>query len=331
MNNSESVVIESLTGLALAHPDLIRVNRKPLYVAAAHSPLAGKVGVLSGGGSGHDPLHAGFVGRGMLDAAVPGPVFTSPNPTQVLAAARAIDSGAGVLFIVKNYTGDVMNFAAAAEMAEDEGLEVRTVVVADDVSIERDDQTAGRRGVGGTVFVEKLAGAAAARGQSLDEVTRIAQQVADSVRSMGVGLSAGSLFHSSAPTFDIGDNEIEIGIGIHGEPGRRRCELLPSHEIVDVLLTSIMDEVVTEGAGLILMVNGMGATSVTELHIAFKDCVEWCEARGHHVEKSLIGNYVTSVDMAGFSITVLAGTPELVDLWSDDVNTPAWRCSDGDM
>ncbi|TDW24301.1 dihydroxyacetone kinase subunit DhaK [Kribbella kalugense] len=322
INDAETVVIESLRGLQHAHASILQVNESPLFVRTAGKRPGGHVGVISGGGSGHEPLHAGFVGLGMLAAAVPGPVFTSPGPNQITAAARSVDSGAGVLFLVKNYTGDIMNFEAAAEDLAAEGIRSATVVIRDDVAIADTEATAGRRGVAGVVFVEKMAGAAAARGNSLDLVAAVAQAAADRVRTIGVALAAGSLFHSPEPTFDLTEGELEVGIGIHGEPGRWRGPLVPSRELVETMLDAVLAEI-DDNKQVLVLVNGMGSTSLAELHIVFNDAYEILEHRGFEVRDALVGDFVTSVDMAGFSISILGVTPELEDFWRDPVDTPA--------
>src|SRR5689334_19986074 len=247
--------------MELAHPDLIIVHYDPDYVVRADAPRSGKVGVISGGGSGHEPMHGGFVGRGMLDAACPGAVFTSPVPDQMLAATKAVDGGAGVLHIVKNYTGDIMNFELAAELARAEGLEVSSVVIADDVAVKDSLYTAGRRGVGGTVLAEKICGARAEEGASLQEVADLCRKVSANVRSMGMALTAPTVPAAGTPSFEIGENEMEIGIGIHGEPGRRRIELRPADEITEMLVTPILEDLPFNGGDQVLaFVNSMGGT-----------------------------------------------------------------------
>ena len=261
VNDVHNVVKETLEGFGLAHADMVKVHLDPDFVTRATPKVGGKVGLVSGGGSGHEPLHAGFVGLGMLDAAVPGAVFTSPTPDPILEATKAADHGAGVLHIVKNYTGDVLNFETAAEMAEMEDIEVRSVVVNDDVAVEDSLYTAGRRGVAGTVFVEKLAGAAAERGDDLDKVTEIAQRVNDEMRSMGLALGPCTVPHAGKPSFDLGEDEIELGIGIHGEPGYRRGKMETADALVEELYTKVRDDLKLEkGQRVITLVNGMGGT-----------------------------------------------------------------------
>jgi dihydroxyacetone kinase-like protein len=326
INDPTAVVNESVEGFGLAHADLVRVNPDPLYVVRRDAPVQGKVGLVSGGGSGHEPLHAGYVGRGMLDAAVPGAVFTSPTPDQILPATTAVDGGAGVLHIVKNYTGDVLNFETAAELAAAEGVEVRSVLVNDDVAVEDSLYTAGRRGVGGTVFVERIAGAAAERGDDLDAVTAVAQRVIDNVRSMGAALAPSTVPHAGVPSFELGEDEIEIGIGIHGEPGRHRI----AREDADGITTRLLEPITADmnlGAGdrVLLMVNGMGGTPASELYIVYRKAVALLKDRGVTVERSLVGNYITALEMQGASLTVLRLDDEMLTLWDSPVSTAALR------
>jgi dihydroxyacetone kinase-like protein len=326
INDPRAVVDESVEGFGLAHADLVTVSSDPKYVARRDAPVAGKVGLVSGGGSGHEPLHAGFVGRGMLDAAVPGAVFTSPTPDQIIPATLAVNSGAGVLHIVKNYTGDVLNFETAAEMAQAEGAEVRTVLVNDDVAVEDSLYTAGRRGVGGTVLVEKIAGAAAERGDDLDAVAAIGDRVNRNVRTMGVALTACTVPHAGSPSFDLDDTEIEIGIGIHGEPGRHRIAMEPADAITDRLLEPILEDLgLVSGDRTLLFVNGMGGTPLSELYIVYRRAAQVLAGRGAVVERSLVGNYITSLEMQGCSISVLRLDDELTELWDAPVHTPALR------
>ncbi|QCB93997.1 dihydroxyacetone kinase subunit DhaK [Cellulomonas shaoxiangyii] len=326
INDPQDVVVESVRGFGLAHADLVRVHHDPLFVARAGGAVPGKVGLVSGGGSGHEPLHAGFVGVGMLDAAVPGAMFTSPTPDQVAPAVAAADSGAGVLTIVKNYTGDVLNFETAAELAEADGVTVRSVLVDDDVAVENSLYTAGRRGVAGTVAVEKIAGAAAERGDDLDAVTAVAERVVANVRSMGVALTACTVPHAGRPSFDLADDEIELGIGIHGEPGRRRVPLASADEITGMLLTPVVEDLgLTGGERVLLLVNGMGGTPASELYVVYGRARALLAERGVEVTRSLVGNYVTSLEMQGASVTVLRLDDELTALWDAPVNTAALR------
>lgn len=324
INDPGDVVLQSVEGFALAHADLVRLNRDPLYLARQGGTTPGKVGLVSGGGSGHEPLHGGFVGYGMLDAAVPGAVFTSPTPDPILAATAAVDAGAGVLYIVKNYTGDVLNFATAAELADLEGITVETVLVDDDVAVTDSLYTAGRRGVAGTLAVEKIAGAAAERGDELSGVASIARRVNENVRSMGVALAACTVPHAGVPSFDLPEDEIEIGIGIHGEPGRRRGPLESADAITDHLLDPVMHDLgLTAGERVLLFVNGMGATPDSELYIVYRHARARLEADGIEVVRSLVGSYVTSLDMAGASVTILRFDRETLALWDAPARTPA--------
>ena len=319
------VVVDALAGMALAHPDALTVDLEHRVVLRASPKEQGKVALISGGGSGHEPLHGGFVGAGMLDAACAGEVFTSPVPDQMAAAIAAVDRGAGVLQIVKNYTGDVMNFEMAAELAAAEsGTEVRSVVTDDDVAVEDSTFTAGRRGVGGTVLVEKIAGAAAEEGRDLEAVTEIATRVNERARSMGVALTSATVPANGKPSFELGEDEIEVGIGIHGEPGRHREKLVPAKDVARRLLEPILAELPGEGP-VLLFVNGMGATPLLELYILAKDAHEVLDEAGVEVSRHLVGNYITSLDMAGASITLLRLDDELTALWDAPVSTPALR------
>ncbi|MDQ1530977.1 MAG: phosphoenolpyruvate---glycerone phosphotransferase subunit DhaK [Microbacteriaceae bacterium] len=326
IRDPRTVVQDALAGVAAAHAGLLRVQGDPPVVLRADAPVRGKVGIVSGGGSGHEPLHSGFVGFGMLDAAVPGPIFTSPTPDPILEATRAVDGGAGVLHIVKNYTGDVLNFEVAAELAGAEGIEVSPVVINDDVAVEDSTYTAGRRGVGGTVPLEKIAGAAAARGDDLAGVTAIAQRVIANVRSMGMALTPCTVPHSGEPSFVLADDEIEMGIGIHGEPGRRREPMKPADDIVAELLGAVVEDLPFErGDHAFLMVNGMGGTPQIELYLAFGIASAWLAERGIEVSRSLVGNYITSLEMQGMSVTLLKLDDELTGLWDAPVHTAALR------
>jgi phosphoenolpyruvate---glycerone phosphotransferase subunit DhaK len=326
INDPADVVREALAGMAVAHADLIRVSADPVYIVRADSPVRGKVAVVSGGGSGHEPMHGGFVGHGMLDAACPGAVFTSPTPDQIVAATQAVDGGAGVLHIVKNYTGDVLNFETAAELAAAEGIEVQAVVIDDDVAVKDSLYTAGRRGVGGTVLAEKIVGAAAQRGDDLKSVATLCQRVNANVRSMGMALTPCTVPHAGEPTFTLADDEMEIGIGIHGEPGRERMKLEPADRIVDRLLRPILEDLpFSAGDCTLLFVNGMGGTPLVELYIAFRRAAEVLAERGMVLERSLVGNYITSLEMAGVSLTLLRLDDEMRELWDAPAHTPALR------
>lgn len=326
VNDVHNVVKETLEGFALAHADMVKVHLDPDFVTRATPKVGGKVGLVSGGGSGHEPLHAGFVGLGMLDAAVPGAVFTSPTPDPILEATKAADHGAGVLHIVKNYTGDVLNFETAAEMAEMEDIEVRSVVVNDDVAVEDSLYTAGRRGVAGTVFVEKLAGAAAERGDDLDKVTEIAQRVNDEMRSMGLALGPCTVPHAGKPSFDLDEDEIELGIGIHGEPGYRRGKMETADALVEELYTKVRDDLKLEkGQRVITLVNGMGGTPSSELYICHRRLAQLLEADGIKIARTMVGNYVTSLEMPGVSVSLLRVDDEMLELFDAPVATPAWK------
>jgi dihydroxyacetone kinase-like protein len=326
INDPENVVVESLRGLAAAHSDLLRVQEDPDVVVRAGAPVAGKVAVISGGGSGHEPLHGGFVGDGMLDAAVPGAVFTSPTPDGVQAAVQATTGPAGALLIVKNYTGDVLNFETAAELAAAEDLDVRSVVIDDDVAVADSTFTAGRRGVGGTVLLEKVVGAAAARGDSLDQVEALARKVIGQVRSIGVALTAPTVPHVAEPSFELADDEIEFGIGIHGEPGRERIKAEPANELVDRLVNAVVEDLpFTSGDRVLLFTNSMGGTPLLELYLAHGIAERLLAERGITVERRLVGPYITSLEMQGMSLTLLKLDDELTELWDAPVHTPALR------
>jgi dihydroxyacetone kinase-like protein len=325
INDPGTVVDDALAGMAAAHPDRVRVI-EPNVVVRKDAPRQGKVGVISGGGSGHEPMHGGFVGMGMLDAACPGAVFTSPVPDQMLAATKAVDGGKGVLHIVKNYTGDIMNFELAAELAQAEGIEVTSVVIADDVAVQDSLYTAGRRGVGGTVLAEKIVGAAAEEGQDLASVTALCERVQANVRSMGMALTSCTVPAAGKPTFEIGDDEMEIGIGIHGEPGRERKKLATADEITEMLMTPILDDMpFKSGDKVLAFVNGMGGTPLIELYVVYNKVAAMCRDRGVSIERNLVGNYITSLEMAGCSITLLKLDDEMTRLWDAPVNTPALR------
>ena len=325
VNHPADLVSQALRGLAAAHPEL-RVDHEHRIVYRGDAPVRGKVGLLSGGGSGHEPLHAGFVGPGMLDAACAGEVFTSPVPDQVVEATRGVDGGAGVLHVVKNYTGDVMNFEMAAELvAAETGLDVLAVVTDDDVAVQDSTWTAGRRGVGGTVLLEKIAGAAAEQGRPLAEVAAVARKVNGSARSMGMALTSCTVPTAGRPTFDLPDDEMEIGIGIHGEPGRRRVPLAPAHEIAEMLVEPVLADLDFTGSPAVLFVNGMGATPLLELYLMYDEVATLLGKAGVTVARSLVGPYITSLDMAGCSVTVLKADDDLLALWDAPVRTAGLR------
>ncbi len=325
INDPADVVKESLAGLAAAHPDLVRVDFENQIVVRKDAPT-GKVAIISGGGSGHEPMHGGFVGAGMLDAACPGEVFTSPVPDQMLAATKAVDGGAGVVHIVKNYTGDVMNFKLAAEMAEDEDIKVESVLTNDDVAVEDSLYTAGRRGVGVTVLAEKIAGAKAEAGGSLAEVAAIARKVNDNGRSFGVAFTSAWTPASPTPTFEIGGDEMEFGVGIHGEPGRRREKVKPAAEIVAEMAEAILSDLdAPSGSNVLAFVNGLGGTPAIELYVIYSELAKQLKDRGLTATRSLVGDYITSLEMAGASITLLKLDDELTELWDAPVHTAALR------
>jgi dihydroxyacetone kinase-like protein len=323
INSPETVLADVLAGVAAAHPGLA-VDADARVVTRAVPAAPGKVAIVSGGGSGHEPLHVGFVGPGMLDAACPGEVFTSPVPDQVLAAARAVHSGAGVLFVVKNYTGDVLNFRLAAELAAEEGIAVATVLVDDDVAVEDSTWTAGRRGTGATVVVEKAAGALAERGAPLEAVAAVGRRADAASRSFAIALSAATVPAAGRPGFDLPENEIEVGVGIHGEPGRRREPMRPARDLAAEVVGAILaDHDLAAGDEVIALVNGLGGTPLLELYVVFGEVRALLAARGVRIARSLVGNYVTSLDMAGFSLTLTKADPELLELWDAPVATPA--------
>jgi dihydroxyacetone kinase-like protein len=312
--------------VAAAHGDLVKVHYDPNFIVRVEAPVQGKVGVISGGGSGHEPMHGGFVGKGMLDAACPGDVFTSPTPDQMEAATKAVNGGAGVLHIVKNYTGDIMNFEMAAELAQAEGIEVVAVVTNDDVAVQDSLYTAGRRGVGITVLAEKICGASAERGDNLQKVADICRKVNDQGRSMGMALTSCTVPAAGKPTFEIGDSEMEIGIGIHGEPGRQRLALKTADEVTEMMAEAIISDLpFKRGDNVIAMVNGMGGTPMIELYIIYNKLNQICQGKGITIARRLVGNYITSLEMQGCSITLLKTDDEITALWDAPVHTPALR------
>ncbi len=326
INKPEDVVKEELEGIALAHSDLVKVHFDPNFIVRADAPVKGKVGVISGGGSGHEPMHGGFVGMGMLDAACPGAVFTSPTPDQMLEATKAVDGGAGVLHIVKNYTGDIMNFEMAADLARGEGIEVESVVIDDDVAVKDSLYTAGRRGVGTTVLAEKICGAAAEQRRSLKEVADLCRKVNGWGRSMGMALTSCTVPHVGKPTFDLPEDEMEIGIGIHGEPGRKRMKIKTADEIVEMLMEPIISDIPYKaGDEVLIFVNSMGGTPLIELYVIYRKAHEIATKHGLKVVRHLIGPYITSLEMAGTSITMLKMDEELIKLWDAPVLTPGLR------
>ena len=325
INDPQDVVAEALLGIEAARPE-VRVDHANRIIYRRDAPMANKVGLVSGGGSGHEPLHGGFVGLGMLDAACAGQIFTSPTPDQMLEATKCVDSGAGVLHIVKNYTGDVMSFEMAAELAAAEtGIPVETVVVNDDVAVEDSLYTAGRRGVGVTVLLEKLVGAAAEEGRPLSDLVTLAHMINDSGRSMGMALTSCTVPAAGKPTFQLGEDEMELGIGIHGEPGRRRVPLASAQEIAEQLLDPILADLDFTSRSVIVMLNGMGGTPLIELYLMYGEIAKIMDKAGITVARNLVGNYITSLEMAGCSVTLLGTDEELIRLWDAPVNTAGLR------
>jgi len=325
INDPQDVVAEALLGIEAARPE-VAVDHVNRIIYRRGAPKPGKVGLVSGGGSGHEPMHGGFVGLGMLDAACAGQIFTSPTPDQMLEATIGVDSGSGVLHIVKNYTGDVMNYEMAAELAAAEtGITVESVIVNDDVAVQDSLYTAGRRGVGVTVLLEKLVGAAAEDGRPLSELGALARDVIESGRSMGMALTSCTVPAAGKPTFQLGEDEMELGIGIHGEPGRRRVPLRSAHEIAEQLMEPILTDLDFTSSPVIVMVNGMGGTPLIELYLMYGEVAKIMEQAGITVARNLVGNYITSLEMAGCSVTVLRANEELIRLWDAPVNTAGLR------
>jgi len=348
INRPENVISDSLAGVAAAHSDIVRIHTEPRFIYRADAPVKGCTALVSGGGSGHEPMHTGFVGKGMLHAACPGEIFTSPTPDQMLEAARRVNSGEGVLFIVKNYSGDAMNFEMAVELAQAEGVPVSTVLIDDDVAVRDSIYTQGRRGVGTTVLAEKICGGASEKGYDLKSLTELGLRVNKNGRSMGVAFSSCTVPARGEPTFDLGPDEIEIGIGIHGEPGRERIGLKTAEEITRILTLSIIEDPAYTrthrlwGAGawveeemtdtpfqrgdrVIAFVNSMGGTPLSELYIVYKTLEEICRDKGLVIVRNLIGPYITSLEMQGCSITLLKMDDELLELWDAPVHTPSLR------
>jgi dihydroxyacetone kinase-like protein len=350
INKPEDFVRESLAGMAVAHRDLIKVNYEPTFVYRADAPLQGKVAIISGGGSGHEPMHTGFVGQGMLDAACPGEIFTSPTPDQMLAAAQQVDGGAGILYIIKNYSGDLMNFEMAVELAHLEGMRAVNILIDDDVAVKDSLYTQGRRGVGTTVLAEKICGAAATQGYDLHQIADLCRRVNQNGRSMGMALSSCTVPAKGTPTFALANDEIELGIGIHGEPGRNRIPLKSGDEITELLAQTIINDTeyhrtvrewsevkkkwvdlellnkpLQKGDRLLAFVNSMGGTPIAELYLVYRKLAEICELEGLQIVRNLIGPYITSLDMQGCSITLLKLDDEMLRLWDAPVKTPSLR------
>ena len=324
LNNIDDVIVEELQGMQKAYNNLIKVNYDPIFVTRANN--TDKVALVSGGGSGHEPLHAGFVGYGMLDAACPGAIFTSPTPDQMEEATKQLNNKKGVVFLVKNYTGDVMNFQMAEDLCKAEGIDVRSIVIDDDVSVKDSLYTTGRRGVGATVFFEKICGASAERGDSIDKVLEYANFCKENARSMGMALTSCTVPAVGKPTFDISDEEIEMGIGIHGEPGRERIKIITSAKIAETMMEAICSDIpYKNGDDVICMVNGMGATPLMELYTLYNDVAKIAEKKGLKIVRNLVGNYVTSIDMAGASISLMKVNDNIIKLWDYPVHTAALR------
>ncbi len=350
INDVNNVVKEQLEGVARAHPDLVKVSHDPKYVYRADAPVSGKVAIISGGGSGHEPMHGGFVGKGMLTAACPGEVFTSPTPDQMYESAKKVDSGAGVLFLVKNYTGDVLNFQEAAELAHEDGIKVQQVLTDDDVAVKDSLYTAGRRGVGITVLAEKIVGAAAEAGYDLDKCADLARKVNTNGRSIGVALTSCTVPAHGKPTFDLPEDEFEFGIGIHGEPGRERHKMKTADEITEMMVNAILDdgpytrtvkefdrssgswvekqltnEPLKTGDKVIAFVNSMGGTPVSELYAIYRKMDQMLTAKNIKIERNLIGPFITSLEMQGASITLLKVDDEMLKFWDAPVHTPGLK------
>lgn len=325
INDPTNAIQECLEGFQAAHSGLVSVSFDPYYVTRK-TPNKNKVAVISGGGSGHEPMHAGFVGMGMLDAACPGDVFTSPTPDQMEEAARAVSGEQGVLLLVKNYTGDIMNFEMAADMVASDGIKVSSVIIDDDVAVKDSLYTAGRRGVGVTVLTEKIIGASAERGDSLEKVTEYATYCKNHGRSMGMALTSCTVPAAGKPTFEIADDEIEMGVGIHGEPGRERMKIKPANDLVDMMFDAIVSDLpYNQGDKSIVLLNGMGGTPEMELFICYARVAELCRKKGIEIARCLVGNYITSLDMQGFSLTMLKASDDIIKLWDAPVHTPALR------
>ncbi len=327
INAVDDVVADELKGIELAHPDLVRVDHENAVIYRADAPVKGKVALISGGGSGHEPMHGGFVGKGMLDAACAGPVFTSPTPDQMVAATKAVASEAGVLYIVKNYTGDVMNFEMAAEMVamEDESIRIETVVIDDDCAVQDSTWTAGRRGVGLTVLLEKIVGAAAEAGQDLDSCLALAKKLNAQGRSYGMALDACTTPAAGQKSFELADDEMELGVGIHGEPGRETAKIMDAHGIAEHMVKAVTDDYDFSDEDVIVMVNGMGATPLIELYLMYGEIAQMLADKGIKIARNLVGNYITSLDMAGCSLTILKADEEILRLWDAPVLTAGLR------
>jgi len=350
INNAEDVIVEQLKGFGAAHTDLLEIMLEPNYIKSRVAPDDARVAVVSGGGSGHEPLHGGYVGKGMLDAACPGQVFTSPTPDQIYAASKAVASSKGVLQIVKNYTGDVMNFQMAADLLRDDGITVRNIIIDDDVALKDSLYTAGRRGIGTTIIAEKVCGAASIEGYDIDQMAMLCKKINLNGKSMGMALTSCVTPQNGKPSFDIGDTEMEIGIGIHGEPGVERTAIQSADKITDTLTqlilndeaysrllsewddeasdwvdVEVVDTTFKSGDSVIAIVNSMGGTPVSELYTVYAKMAEICKANGIDIVRKLVGHYITSLDMAGVSITLVKADEEILRLYDRPVHTPALR------
>ncbi|WP_019244278.1 MULTISPECIES: dihydroxyacetone kinase subunit DhaK [Bacillus] len=326
INQPEEVVQDMLIGFVSAYPKQVKLLPQTSVIVRSDAPVKGKVALVSGGGSGHEPSHAGFVGKGMLDGAVAGEVFTSPTPDQVFEAIKAVDSGNGVLLVIKNYTGDVMNFEIAAELAEAEGISVAKVIVDDDVAVENSTYTTGRRGIAGTVFVHKIAGALAEKGANLADVQAVAEKVVMNTASMGIALTPCTIPAAGKPGFSIGETEMEIGMGIHGEPGIERSEILTAKDVANLLMDKILEELrIDDNSQVAVLINGLGATPLMELYIIHKTVAEILKAKNITIYESVVGEFMTSIEMAGCSISVLKLDDELIDLLDSEASTVAFK------
>ena len=324
INDLDNIIIEELKGMEKAYNNIIKVCYEPIFII--RKELSKKVAIVSGGGSGHEPVHGGFVGYGMLDAACPGPVFTSPTPDQMEASVKSVNKDMGVLLLIKNYTGDVMNFQMAEEICKSEGINVKSVIIEDDVAVKDSLYTTGRRGVGATVFFEKICGASAERGDNLDKVIEYANYCKENARSMGMALTSCTVPAAGKPTFNISDDEIEMGIGIHGEPGIERIKIKKANEIAEIMMEKICNDIpYKNGDEVICMVNGMGGTPLMELYILYNCVEEIAKNKGIKIVRNLVGNYVTSIDMAGASISLMKTNNDILKLWDYPVNTAALR------
>jgi phosphoenolpyruvate---glycerone phosphotransferase subunit DhaK len=326
INQPETVVSEMVAGFVAAYPTKVKQVPGTNVIVRADAPVSGKVGIVSGGGSGHEPAHGGFVGKGMLDGAVAGEVFTSPTPDQIFEAIKAVDGGKGVLLVIKNYTGDVMNFEMAAELAEAEGINVEKVIVDDDVAVENSTYTVGKRGIAGTIFVHKIAGSLAQTGASLEEVAAVAKKVVDNMSSMGMALTPCTVPAAGKPGFILGENEMEIGMGIHGEPGIERSDIKSADEVTDILLEKVLNQLkLSEGSEVAVMINGLGATPLMELYIVNNRVSSVLKERKVSVQETFIGEYMTSLEMAGCSITLLRLDEQLAELLNSPADTIAFK------